>query len=125
VKSLTEPFLNKLSAALRVPNLMANSTLLALIVSIALAAIAFFVIYLIVCIVRERLEDFKLRRRQQKCRRSYANSWHLEGFHTVSRMGQLDVIKQDQTVVRPSNITPFVLHPEEEEDAPMPKRVAA
>lgn len=103
-----------------------NSTLLAVMVCIALMATVCFVVYLMVCFVRERLEDMKLRRRQQQCRLAYANSWNLEGFHTVvPRSGQRNAMEQDQAAVRPSNITPFVLHPEEEQEDPMPKRVAA
>jgi hypothetical protein len=126
VNSFTEPFLTKLSSLLRVPSVTSNSSALAVFVSIALAATALFVVYLIVCVVRERIEDLKLRRRQQQCRLSYASNWRMEGLPILgSRNGQTDATDQDQAAMRPSNITPFVLHPQAEEDAPLPKRVAA
>lgn len=126
MKSLTEPFLSKLSAILRVPNVMANSTLLAVIVGVLLSVTALFVVYLIVCVVRERLEDLKLKRRQQQCRRSYASNWRMEGLPILgSGNVQLKVLEQEQEAMRPSNITPFILHPEDEQDTQLPKRVAA
>jgi hypothetical protein len=105
---------------------MANSTLLAVIVGVLLSVTALFVVYLIVCVVRERLEDLKLKRRQQQCRRSYASNWRMEGLPILgSGNVQLKVLEQEQEAMRPSNITPFILHPEDEQDTQLPKRVAA